>query len=103
MELNDFKLLDALFLGLNHPGAAAVLQASARIDWKSGALPMPKCFLVPLASPEGKPIGFVEFRFLATTGDQARFAATAVHSVRDAKRLSLPRLPALSPLPRGAP
>lgn len=101
MQFKDCVLFDALFLGLNHPAGAPVLQADMRCDLGNGRLPLPERFLVPLASPEGAPIGFVEFRFFSTSGSQSRFAAIALHSVRDAGRLSLPRLPALSPLPQG--
>lgn len=103
MALNEYALFDAVFLALSHPAAAPVLQTELRMDWESKTLPMPERFLVPLASPEGTAIGFVEFRFVTASGSKARFAATALHSVRDAERLSLPRLRALSPLPQAAP
>jgi|GEM_PF-2441625 len=97
----NIAYLDALFLGFGHPGTAPMLQIDAPIDWKRRELTLPERFCVPLAGPDGEPIGEIEFRFLTTAGRAGRFAAIAIHPAHAEAPPSIPRLQALSPLPRG--
>ena len=96
---DERPLAEWAFFGLIHPDAAPALQLDGLIDWNAGETRLPKHFLVPLAGPDGQPIGSVEFRYLTTANHQGRYAAIALHPVHAEPPPELPRLPLLSPLP----